>query len=51
MVIVKVAAIGREGGLVYEGYAYRTNDRMIADGQGVARQMEALRVSADNLIL
>ena len=50
MVVVKVAAIGRQGELVFEGYAYRTNDRMIADGQGLDRQRLAITASAENLI-
>lgn len=50
MVVVKVAAVGREGELVFEGYAYRTNDRMISDGIGAARQHEQIEASADRLI-
>jgi hypothetical protein len=50
MVVVKVAAIGREGELVFEGYAYRTNDRMISDGQGASRQGAQIEASAGNLM-
>ncbi len=50
MVVVKVAAVGREGELVYEGYAYRTNDRMISDATGAGRQMRALRASAEHVL-
>lgn len=50
MVVVKVAAIGREGQLIFEGYAYRTNDRMIADGQGASRHGEQLGTSFDRLL-
>lgn len=50
MVVVKMAAIGRDGELVFEGYAYRTNDRMIADGMGAARQLEALGASGDHVL-
>lgn len=49
MHIVKVAAAGREGQLIYEGYAYRTNDPEIALGAGLARQAEQRVVSIDHL--
>lgn len=50
MVVVKVAAIGREGELVYEGYAYRTNEKMVSDGLGAARQAEAIEAAADRML-
>jgi hypothetical protein len=50
MVIVKVAAVGRDGELVFEGYAYRTNDRMIADGFGADRQRRAIEASSDHML-
>lgn len=50
MVIVKMAAVGRAGELVFEGYAYRTNDRMLADAMGADRQREQLFASGDHLL-
>lgn len=50
MIVVTIAAIGRDGELVFECYAYRTNDRMIADGMGAARTLEALGASGDHLL-
>lgn len=50
MHIVKVAASGRDGELIYEGYAYTINDREIETGAGVERQAEQREVSAVRLI-
>lgn len=50
MVVVKIAAIGRAGDLVYEGYAYRTNDRMMADGAGAERQRLAIETSTVRMV-
>lgn len=50
MVVVKTAAAGREGELEYEGYAYRTNDRMLADGFGAERQRQAIEACADHML-
>lgn len=50
MVVVKIAAIGRAGDLVYEGYAYRTNDRMMTDGAGADRQRQAIETSAMRMV-
>lgn len=46
MIVVKVAAVGREGELVFEGYAYRTNDSLITAGFGADRQRLAIAASA-----
>lgn len=40
MVVVKVAGAGRDGELIYEGYAYCPNDREEADDRGERRQQE-----------
>lgn len=50
MVVVKVVAVGREGELVFEGYAYRTNDKTLADAIGVGRQRQAIEASAEHLL-
>lgn len=50
MVVVKIAAIGRAGDLVYEGYAYRTNDRMIVEGAGADRQRQAIETAAMRMV-
>ncbi len=50
MVVVKIAAIGRAGDLVYEGYAYRTNDRMVAEGVGADRQRLAIETASVRMV-
>lgn len=50
MVVVMTAAAGREGELEYEGYAYRTNDQMLADGFGAERQRLAVEACAEHMI-
>jgi hypothetical protein len=50
MHIVKVASSGRDGELIYEGHAFRTNDPDIALGAGLARHAEQRVASADRVI-
>jgi hypothetical protein len=50
MHVVKITAATKEGGLIYEGYAYRKNDAEVAEGLGAARQIEAIEAAADHLI-
>lgn len=49
MFVVKVAGTGREGELVYEGIAFRTNDPDIAIGAGIARTVAARIGAFDRL--
>lgn len=50
MCIVKIAAVGHAGELIYEGYAYRSNDPEIQHGVGVARQRKAIAQSSDRVV-
>jgi hypothetical protein len=50
MHIVKVASTGRDGELIYEGHAFRTNDPEIALGVGIGRQADQREASADRMI-
>lgn len=50
MVVVKVAATGAEGNLVFEGTAYRANDPEVVAGNGAARQREGVETSTAHLI-
>jgi hypothetical protein len=50
MHVVKVASVGREGELIYEGHAFRTNDPEIAVATGIARAVEQRELSADRLL-
>jgi PAS domain-containing protein len=50
MHIVKITAAARDGGLIYEGYAYRRNDAEVSEGIAAARQIEAIEASADHLM-
>ena len=49
MVVVKVAASGPDGNLVFEGCAYRVNDPELAAANGAARQIEAVEASVEHL--
>jgi hypothetical protein len=49
MHIVKVAASGREGELIYETIAFRTNDPEVIKGFGILRNAEQRARSIDNL--
>lgn len=49
MHIVKIAAAGRDGELIYEAIAFRMNDPDIALGQGIARTAIQRASSIDNL--
>ena len=50
MVVVKVADVGRDGELIFEGYAYLTNDKMMSAGMGADRQQRAIAASAEHMI-
>lgn len=50
MHVVKVAAEGRDGELIYEGYAYRANDRGLTDAEGAERQAGQRAASIDHMI-
>lgn len=50
MHVVKVAAAGHDGELIYEGYAYRKNDPDLSDGVGAGRQRQAIVSSAGNML-
>lgn len=50
MHIVKVAAEGRDGELIFEGYAYRANDRDMSDAEGAERQSEQRVASIDHML-
>jgi len=50
MVVIKVAAIAENGDVQYEGCAYSPGDPDIRAANGVRRQVEQLRLSADNLM-
>jgi hypothetical protein len=50
MWIVKIAATGLDGALMFEGYAYRTNDRMLSDGIGLERHRVQVARSAESLL-
>jgi hypothetical protein len=50
MHVVKVASVGREGELIYEGHAFRTNDPEIANATGIGRAVEQREISAERLI-
>lgn len=50
MHIVKVAATGREGELIYEGISFHANDPEVAIGLGIARQAAGRAVALDSLV-
>jgi len=50
MVIVKVVGVGIDGGLIYEGFAYRTNDSLVAAGIGAIRQQKAISASLEHAL-
>jgi hypothetical protein len=50
MHVIKLAAMGRDGELVYEGYCYRKNDPDMADAAGHARQMASIESAAERVI-
>lgn len=50
MHVVKVASTGKLGELCYEGYAFRVNDRDVADATAIVRQRQQRRASAARLI-
>lgn len=49
MHVVKVAATGRDGELIYEGIAFRTNDPEISTGIGIVRNAAQRITSIDHL--
>jgi hypothetical protein len=50
MHVVKITAATKDGGLIYEGYAYRKNDMEVSEGIAAARQIEAIEASANHLM-
>jgi hypothetical protein len=48
-IVVKVAGSGRDGDLIYEGIAFRPNDREIITGFGIGRNAAQRALSLDNL--
>jgi hypothetical protein len=50
MHVVKVASVGRDGELIYEGHAFRPNDPEIAHAVGIGRQVEQREISADRVL-
>lgn len=50
MNVVKIATSGKTGELIYEGYAYRTNDPELEGGMQAGRQIEAIKASTEHML-
>lgn len=50
MHIVKIAGTGRDGELIYEGYAYRPNDPDLAVSMGIERQIDQRELSTRRVL-